>query len=237
MTGVQTCALPIWFNSASGYIKYEVNSLNRKQYANRGTYFSLTGRYVEGGEHTEPGSTSMEDIFSIENHTWIQSKIVYDSYYKAHGKLRLGVYVEGVFSTQDFFSNYSASILRAPAFQPTPESKTLFLESFRAYNYAALGKKIVLNVQKHFDIRLEGYVFQPFQEIVKQSDNTAKYGADFDMRYVLATLAAVYHTPIGPASLSLNYYHNVPEVSQEDRTPVTFLFHFGYILFNKRALD
>jgi hypothetical protein len=37
-------------------------------------------------------------------------------------------------------------------------------------------------------------------------------------------------------SIGLNYYYNVPEISVDDRTPLTFLFHFGYILFNEPAL-
>ena len=55
-------------------------------------------------------------------------------------------------------------------------------------------------------------------------------------RYTIATANAVYHTPIGPLSFSVNYYHNLPEISVDDRTPITFLVHFGYILFNDRAL-
>jgi NTE family protein len=40
----------------------------------------------------------------------------------------------------------------------------------------------------------------------------------------------VFHTPVGPVSAGVNYF--------EKRTPeVSFLFHFGYILFNKRALE
>ena len=149
----------------------------------------------------------------------------------------MGVYAEGAYSTQELFKNYTASILKAPAFQPTPDSKTLFLESFRAYQYLAFGHKFIINIMDNLDWRFEGYIFQPFRAIVKQENKTASFGKDFDKRYLIGTSALVYHTPLGPLSVSVNYYHNVPEVALADRSPFTFLFHFGYILFNRKALD
>ncbi|MFH1321187.1 MAG: patatin-like phospholipase family protein [Bacteroidota bacterium] len=225
------------FNGLSAYLSYERSTLNHKQYANKGTYFVIQGRFVEGEEYNLPGSTSSKELHHLKLHDWAQFKFIYDTYYKQRGNLRLGFYAEGVFSTQEFFNNYSASILRAPAFQPTPDSKSQFLESFRAHRYIAVGHKIILNLWDDIDLRLEGYMFQPYQEILRQNDNTAKYGPEFDRRYTIATVAAVYHSPIGQVSISLNYYHNVPEVAQEDKTPLTFLFHFGYIIFNRRGLD
>ena len=155
---------------------------------------------------------------------------MYDNYYKSRGNLRLGVYVEAVYSSQPFFHNYTGTILNAPAFMPIPESQTIFLEKFRAYKYGAFGLKSIINIRKNIDWRLEGYVFQPYREIIKQEDLTAEYGAELSKRFYLATTAFVYHSPLGPLSLSVNYY-------DKEEKPFSFLFHFGYILFNKRALD
>ncbi len=218
-------------------ITYERSTLNRKQYASEGTYLSLRGRYVQGDEESVPGSTAPEAdarlvrIFKTQ-HTWLQFKFEYSNYFKRLGKVEFGFHTEGVYSTQPFFSNYSASILAAPAFQPIPESKTLFQEQFRAHKYAAGGLRTVYNFKKNFDVRLEGYVFQPANTIVRgDSDFKAYYGVEFEQRYYIGTLATVYHSPLGPLSLSLNYY----DFNKED--PYSFLIHFGYILFNKKALD
>ena len=224
------------FNVLSSHIRYEKNSLNRKQYANQGSYLGIKVIHNIGEEIETPGSTSTTEGKWNTIHEWVQIKIEYNSYYKNKGFIRLGTFFEGVYSGQSLFHNYTSSILRAPSFQPNPESKTLFLESFRAYKYGALGQRIILNLRKNVDLRFEGYLFHPYQSIVKQ-DNTVSLGDEFDKIYSIATATLVYHSPLGPLSLSTNYYHNTPEIAQESKTPLTFFFHFGYILFNKRAIE
>ncbi|PCH91261.1 MAG: hypothetical protein COB85_09335 [Bacteroidetes bacterium] len=224
------------FNVFTSHIDYERNTLNRKQYANEGSYFALKARYNVGDEFETPGTTSESRDHLNKYHEWLQFKLVSDTYYKNKGTLRLGFYFEMVFSTQSLFNNYTASILRAPAFQPNPESKTLFLESFRAHQYAAFGQKVIFNIKKDIDLRIEGYIFQPYKSIIKQ-DTTFTLGDEFGEFYTIATASVVYHSPIGPISLSMNYYHNSPEIAPEDHAPLTFFFHFGYIIFNRRALD
>lgn len=229
-------------------IAFEKNSQNKKQYANSGTALTLSARYTEGDETYTPGTTSLDQSRLFKFHNWFDFKSTYDVFYKSSGVLRLALFAEGVYSTMELFSNYSSSSLRSPAFQPTPESKTLFLETFRAYQYAAVGHKVVLNIYKNIDLRLEGYLFQPynFADLVTDINDVDGDGdvnesrflrsRSLARRYTIATANAVYHTPIGPLSFSLNYYHNLPEISVDDRTPITFLVHFGYILFNDRAL-
>lgn len=218
---------------------FEKNSLNKKQYANAGSALELSIRYTEGEESYNPGTTSLDQTRLINTHNWFDFKSAYDWYYKSRGFLRLGVYAEAVYSNMELFSNYSASSLRSPAFQPTPESKTLFLETFRAYQYAALGHKFIFNLTKSIDFRMEGYIFQPysFADLVTENNvQVFKRTTNLDRRYTIATANAVYHSPVGPVSVSVNYYHNLPEISVDERTPITLLFHFGYILFNDRAL-
>jgi len=226
---------------------FEKNSLNKKQYANSGSAIEISGRYSEGTENYFPGSTSIELTDTTLDHKWFDAKLRYDNYYKSKGVLRLGFYAEGVFSTMELFTNYSASSLRAPAFQPTPESQTLFLETFRAYQYAAIGHKIILNVYKNLDLRLEGYLYQPYSfpdlrtdvgDVDNDGDvteNIFQRTNSLARRYTIATANAVYNSPIGPVSISVNYYHNLPEISVYEAN-LTFFFHFGYILFNDSAL-
>ncbi|MCI5059008.1 MAG: patatin-like phospholipase family protein [Flavobacteriales bacterium] len=225
------------FTINSPFLYYERSTLNKKQYADKGTYLKISLRGVLGEEFHEPGSTSDFNRNYSKFHEWVKFQVTYDNYYKKKGIFRLGLYLDGVFSTQNPFNNYTASILQAPAFSPIPESKTLFLETFRAYKYAAVGHKLLIHAFNSFDVRLEGYLFQPYRTINKTEDNLVEMGDPFEQRFTMAMAALVYKSPLGPLSFSTNYYHNIPEVVQGDRTPLTFLFHFGYILFNKRALN
>jgi len=216
------------FEMITSHLLFERKTLNRKQYATQGTYFCFKARTVHGEEHTVPGSTAADSLKPTRViHDWLQFKIVYDKYYKQRGVLRMGLYFEGVTSTQPLFNNYTASILAAPAFQPLTESKTLFQPNFRAHTYAALGLKNIISIKNRFDLRIEGYVYQPYQEIDPGKND---YHEPFLRRYLIGTAALIGHTPIGPMSFSVNYYH-------EEVEPFSFLFHFGYILFNKKATD
>ncbi|MBL0048432.1 MAG: patatin-like phospholipase family protein [Bacteroidetes bacterium] len=214
----------------SPYLFYERNTLNKKQFANRGTYFLLKARYLSGREVNTPGSTSINRNTYSRYHNWFNVHLIYDNYFKRKGNLRLGFYLEGVYSNQDFFNNYTASILAAPAFMPIPESRTLFLENFRAHSFAAGGFRSVINFYTNFDIRIEGFVYQPYREILKQPDLTAKYGEPFAQIYFIGSTSLIYHSPIGPLSFNVNYYDRKSD-------SFNFLFSFGYLLFNKKSTE
>lgn len=218
------------FELLSPYILYERNTLNRKQYASSGTYLALKARYVQGNETNVPGSTSEIKGPFIRFHSWINVKLTYENYYKRRGHLRLGYFLEGVYSNQPFFNNYTATILAAPAFRPIPESRTMFLDNFRAHSYYAGGIKNVYDFNNNFDLRVEGYVFMPYKQIRITPDQRAEYGVSFSRRFYMLSSALVYHSPVGPLSLSLNYY--------DRRNPsYSVILNFGYLIFNKRALD
>jgi NTE family protein len=219
------------FDSFTTGFSFERNTLDRKQYASKGSFFNVRGRLITGIENTIPGSTSIARDTITNSMRWLQLRIIYDNYFKTFGPLKLGFYADLLFSGQPFFANYTATILSTPQFEPVPQAKTLFLPNFRAHNYIGAGLKNILKIKGNFELRVEGYIFQPLQEIRENpSDGSAQYTNALLKRYFTGSGSLVFHTPVGPVSAGINYF--------EKRTPeVSFLFHFGYILFNKRALE
>lgn len=218
-------------NYLSTNLMYERNTLNRKQYASAGTFFAVSARFVEAEEYYIPGTTSSIAPYRAV-HDWVQFKLTYDTYFKEKGKWRIGFLGEVVYSFQPFLSNYTASILATPGFQPTPDSRTLFIPTLHAHQYAAAGLKSIFVIWKNVDWRIEGFMFAPYQAIRERPDHTVEYAAPLaiaDMSYVGMT-GIVWHSPLGPVSASANYYS-----SRKD--PFSFLIHFGYIIFNRKALD
>jgi len=219
------------FNYYTTQAYYEINSLNRKQYANQGEYLNFKIRYVNGVEHNNPGSTSTDTIEDYHSHhEYYVMKLTAEKYFNRRGTLKVGLFGEALYSSQTPFRNYTASVLSAPAFQPTMDSKTLFLENYRAYEYFAGGLKVVFNIRKNIEIRAEAYIFQPYQSFVRTTTNQTDYGLPFALQHYIGSGAIVWNTPIGPMSLGVNYYDQVIN-------PFSLDFHFGYIIFNKRALD
>jgi hypothetical protein len=46
----------------------------------------------------------------------------------------------------------------------------------------------------------------------------------------MASAVLVFHTPVAPLALSVNYF-------DQETQPISVIFTAGFLLFNKRALD
>ncbi|MGB6037625.1 MAG: patatin-like phospholipase family protein [Cryomorphaceae bacterium] len=208
------------------------NTLNRKIYPSKGTRLQVSLRGVVGEELTEYGNTNGDDSFEFrDNHSWFEAKLKYQNYFTHLGPVCFGFDAEALYSNKPFFENYNASLISAPAYTPIPESRTIFLDEFRTTEYVALGLKSVIEIRKNIELRLEGYAFQPGQEIIRNGSNDAEFTEPFEDRYFIGASALVFHSPLGPVSLNLNYYDS------RDEGPWSFFFNFGYTIFNKSVYE
>ena len=212
------------------FMGYQRKTLNYKQFGNNGSCFSIRVNYIRGREKYFPGTTSIETANYRKYHTWPEIKISYDKYFKTNKYFVPGFYFEGVYSSQQFFSNYTSTMLQCPVFTPFPHSNTLYLENFRANQYIAGGLKAVAKITKNMDWRNEAYIFMPYEKILKDDMQKARFAEPFKYQYYMGSSSLVYHTPVGPISLSLNYY-------QGEFKELYAFFNFGYILFNKKARE
>jgi NTE family protein len=217
-------------NGFSPFMLYEMSTLNYKQYANLGRFLHLSTRLVSGEEIHTPGSTSLRRNTMDKTHTWWQFKATYEHFFAIAKPYRLGIFSEMVLSTQKMFSNYTSTVLSAPAFHPVPYSKTMFSPAYRSHNYVAVGLKNIIMVRRNLDLRLEAYAFLPYRAIYQDENFLARYGSSFSIANLVGSAAMVLHTPVGPLSLSVNYF-------DKNETPVSVLLNFGYIIFNSRSLE
>jgi NTE family protein len=218
------------FDFFSPHLCYELNTLNHKQYPNTGVRLKISLSYINGLEYTLPGSSSPDKTEDHSFHDWLEFRVIYDNYFEAMGPLKLGLYAEGVISGQPLFYNSTASLLYASSFEPTPEMQSLFLPSFRAYSYAALGMKTILKVYKKIEFRAEGYILQPYQEILNdEATGEPKFGPAYSDRSYTLSGTLVYKSILGPISLGVSFYDKLEQ-------PFTVNLNFGYIIFNPRAL-
>ncbi len=213
-------------------VEFLRNTHNFKMFPTRGRYQKLSINLVSGVETHKPGSTSQTFFDGKSNHKWYVAKFLNHSYLPiVKRRISLGFYIDVTYSNQPFFINYSSSILNSPSFKPTPHSKTLFLPQFYAHKYVGLGIMPVFEFSSDFSLRTEAFIFQPLNSILKHEEEfTAYYSQDFPKYSYMASSSLVYQTPIGPISLSVNYY-------PKENKPFTVIFNFGYILFNRSGLD
>jgi NTE family protein len=176
-----------------------------------------------------PGSLALSADSSVSSKRWLQTRMIYDNYFLSFHRWKFGIYGDLFLSSQPFFDTYQSTILSVPQFEPTPESSTLFLPHYRAHSFAGVGFKSVFNLFSNLQLRAEGYIYQPVQEIVQNSLGNARYGEALDKRYLIGNAGIVFHNPLGPVSLQVSYF-------QGREKPISVLFNFGYILFNRRTL-
>lgn len=209
--------------------EFEQNTLNRKQFANSGHQLAFKVRYVYGKERSISGSTSLTDIDIEAYHDWLHLETDLQSFVIDKTHFHWGLHFKGVLATQKLFSNYKASLLSSPTFSPFPDVQTLFLEEYRSPIHLGAGTNIIFTVRKNWDIRIDAYLYQPFKKILLNDDGSFTYSKPFKGESYLASGSLIFHSPIGPVRLTLDYY---PELKK----PLLFQFSYGYILFNERAI-
>lgn len=210
-------------------ITISTNTLDRKQYASRGRAFEFTADWFSLRERYTPGSTSVETEIKKNTREWVRARLTLEQYFRSRS-YSSGYYLDAVFSNQPLFNNFQGSLINAPAFNPIQDSKTLFLEKFRAFNFVAAGWRNVYSIRNNLDFRLEGYLFKPLKAIVEGQNQEAVLDDEFTKLFFVGTAGFVFHSTIGPISLSANYYDD-PE------NQFGVLLHVGFLLFNKTSLD
>ena len=113
---------------------------------------------------------------------------------------------------------------------PIQDSHTLILQNFRAFNFAAVGLKNIFVIHNKFEARVDAFLFKPFQAILEDTEQRAFESTDKSLIFFAGTAGLVYHSPIGPVSLSANYY-------DDDENQFGVLLHVGFLLFNKHSLE
>lgn len=211
-------------------LTFSMNDLNRKQYASHGKAYAISGHFYYVNEDYTPGNTA--DDSQLENstrHKFFRIRATAEHYF-SHGWYRPGIYAETVLSNQKSFSNYFGTIINAPAFLPMQDSRTLVLENFRSFNYAAVGVRNIFTVKDKLDFRLEAYAFKPFRSILENSEQNAIEQTEFTQLFFAGSGSIVFHSPVGPVALSVNYYDD-----SENRIGV--LLHVGFLLFKNHILE
>jgi len=210
------------------YLEFERNSLNRKQFATKGSYFLLAVNYYTGNEHTTPGSTNEnKDEIEVDRKFFVLTTR-YQQYLNIFKPFVFGVSADFVYSNKPLFSNYLSSLLMASIYQPIDLMKSTFVENYRADSYGAIGAKAIFNIFNNLDVRLEGYYYVPYEKIL-YSENRAQnveFSAPFSFQYLVGSGQLVYNTPIGPISASINYF-------DQPSGKFLFLFNIGYLIFNE----
>ena len=227
-----------WYDLFSGSLSIEQNSLNAKQYPISGKQQFLIAQYVTGTEKYTPSPTSAttEAPIGRKVHSWLQLKGRWNQYQTLSNRFNLGYLAEMVISSKNLMNNYTASVLQAPAFTPTPHSEIVFNEAFRANQYVAFGLSPILKLSKLLHFRLDMYGFAPLYEIQKTVPENnpyvgiPHYGKFLHSFNYMGEAAVVLQLPF----LCISLYANGYSYPKEN---FNFGLNIGYLIFNPKMLD
>jgi NTE family protein len=177
-----------------------------------------------------PGNTSIQTSTSNISYQWFRLSLHAEQYFNKGSFYRPGYLFEAVLSNQPAFQNYGGTIINAPAFYPMQDSPSLILENFRSFNYLAGGFRNVFTIRRKLDFRIEAYLFKPLVYLTQEQDQEVELKTDLTNIYLASMASIVHHSPIGPISLSVNYYDD-----RENKLGV--LLHVGFLLYNDHSIE
>lgn len=212
-----------------GSIGIVSNTLNSKQFATDGFSESLIAQIYTGRERFKPGSTT-EQIRRTHNHSWLQLSYRREQYHTLSNNFILGWEGDALYSSRNFSHNYTSTMMQAGSFAPTPHSKLLYNEAFRANQYVAFGVKPIWKFGKMFHLRTEFYGFVPIFPIRETLNRKAYYGKSFSNAEFLGETTVVFQLPFGAVSAYVNYYSS-------PRREWNIGLSIGWQLFNYRFIE
>lgn len=215
------------FSFFSPYIDVEYNTLNRKQYSNKGFRLFSSLQFVTGLEKHTPGTTSVLQGNYSNHHNYFILKFAYDKYFREGKIYKPGINFEFQVNNMDYMRNFTSTTIYMPVCAPVYEMLTMYQPIYRPEGFASLGMRNVITVTKNMDFRVDGFLMAPVYELSSNSMQQAVQSVLFPSLHYVLSGSFVYNTPIGPLSASLNYY--------DDGTPVSFYLNIGYIIFNRPA--
>lgn len=220
------------FNGQSYSLSYLTNTFDKKIYPSEGYYLKTGVNYFSGIENTTPGSTTSISVPTTNFfHQRLLLHLKAEKYFQFSKKIALGLTVDAKYMViDDFFDNYTSTVIMAPSFKPVQESYSYFMPQFSADGFVALGIKPVFNINSSFQLRGGLWDFIPTTRILANNFNLPYYSSDpGDIHLIIGSGSLVFSSPLGPVSFTANYYEG------QDK-PFSFLFNFGYMIYNRRFL-
>lgn len=217
-------------NLLGGAIGFYGSTLNARQYATKGYFEKLVAQVFSGKEKFIPGNPTETSVTTKERQSWLQISYMKYAYHTMSPKFTLGWMAEMLYSSKNFSENYTATMLQAADFSPTPHSKLMYNEAFRANQFLAAGIKPIFVFNDMFQFRSEFYGFVPIFPIKKNALNKAYYGKAFSRFEYIGEISVICQLPFGAISAYVNHYSSP---KKEWNVGLTL----GWQLFNYRFIE
>jgi NTE family protein len=219
------------YDLVGGSVAFLGSTLNARQFATQGSSEKLVAQIFSGYERYRPG-TSGQTVSSSEKHyhAWLQISYQKQAYHQMAPHFVLGWMVKALYSSQNFSTNYAATMMHAGEFSPTPFSQLAYNTAFRANQFVAGGIRPIIPLNDMFHIRTEFYAFMPIFPIMQSDRKEAYYGKAFSKIEYMGEASIVCRLPFGAVSAYVNHYSS-------PRKAWNMGISIGWQLFNYRFIE
>lgn len=216
-----------------GSIGFYGSTVDSRQYATRGYYEQLIAQVFTGHEWFAPGTSSASEgqtAIDKKRQSWLQISYMKEAYHPLSPHFTLGWMTKSLYSSKNFSGNYTATMMQAGEFAPTPHSQIMYDEAFRANQYISAGIKPIWVFNDMFHLRTELYGFLPIFPIKRNEMNQAYYGKAFSEFQYMGEVSLVCKLKFGAISAYVNHYSSP---KNEWNVGLTL----GWQLFNYRFIE
>ena len=181
----------------------ESNMLNDNLYPNAGyEWRGLLSMSLESSRYTPQGDKSLRGKYHGRGR--IAAEGLWRKFFRVHRKFSLGVMANAMGTLQQLKQDYTATLIHAAAFAPTPSTENYFNEAFRSDNYVAAGVIPVWNPIGKLQLRGDFYLYSPIRNLRADGDR-ARYDGWFRKAEFIGEVAAVYNFNFASLSIYGNY--------------------------------
>lgn len=207
--------------------RIESNWLDNTTYPTEGAYFQASASYIYGTERFKPILEQNNPYSAL--HSYFQLRASAQYYIPINKPITLGLRGEVTYNNNTFNENYTATMIHAPAFTPTPSTLISFNTGLRANQYIAAGILPIWKIANGLQLRTEFYGFLPIFPIY-EANNKAYYGKAFDTINFYGEAAIIYSLPWASVSVYGNFI-NAPKPQWN------FGFTLGFQLFAPKFIE
>ena len=212
-------------------LRYERNTFDRRQYPRRGSQLAFGVGYVYGRDRYrqsplyldhifQPGQSATDIPVSEAVRRWGSARFEWECYsdISACRWFSMGFQIEAVATNHPAFHNAESTIATAPQYAPIAHSKMIYMPAFHADKFVGAGIMPTFDIIP--DMMLRASVYAMFRE---------RFDPDESRLHYIADLSLVYHTRLGPVSLSMTKY------DFDSSANLYLTVNFGFTLFGKKG--
>lgn len=213
-----------WFGGAK--LELARNTFDKYLYPTRGSELHLSMIGIGGRDrYFSPQSKVFQA--GVER-KWYGARIEYEKIFNMPvvDWFMLGLNIDAVYTNHPDFSVEGATLMTLPAFEPIPHARKLFMPDFSAKRFVAGGLNPTFSFSQNFLLRTGFYAM--YRNRHDYIQGSLVNWEDRQLHFITEA-ALVYHTPIGPVTLSLIKY------DLNNWNNMYLLFNFGYPIFAPKA--